>query len=73
METPPVRSAEDHGARTVQAVRDEAPRGHRRGPEHQGSQAHGRAQALPGVERAGRRHRRAPGASQPCADASPPR
>ena len=39
----PVRPAQADGARAVQAVRHEAPRRPRAGPEHQDRQAHGRA------------------------------
>ena len=68
---PPVRSAQADGARAVQAVRHEAPRRPRAGPEHQDREAHGRAAPSPGVGRARRRHPRAPGAAQPRTHAPP--
>ena len=71
-QAPPVRPAQEDGARAVQAVRDEAARRHRAGPEHQVGQAHGGAAPSAGVGRARGGHRRAPGAAEPRADAPPP-
>ena len=70
---PPVRSAEDHGARAVQALRHEEARRLGAGPEHQVGQAHGRAAPPSGVGCAGGRDQGAPGAAQPRPDAAPPR
>ena len=68
----PVRPAQAHGARVVQALRHEAAGRRRAGPEHQVGQAHGRASPSPGVGRPRRRHPRAPGAVEPCPDPAPP-
>ncbi len=70
----PVRSAEEHGDRAVQAVRDEAPRRPLPRAEHQVRQADGRARrASRGLGRPRGGHHRAPGAAQPCTHAAPPR
>ena len=61
----PVRPAQAHGARAVQALRHEAAGRRRAGPEHQVGQAHGRAAPAPGVGRARGRHPGAPGAAEP--------
>ena len=68
----PVRPAQAHGARAVQALRHEAAGRRRAGPEHQVGQAHGRAAPAPGLGRARRRHPGAPGAAQPGPHAAPP-
>ncbi len=68
----PVRPAEADGARAVQAVRHEAPRGPQPRAEHQEREAHGRACPPGRVGRARRGHHRAPRAAQPCTDAAPP-
>ena len=71
-QVPPVRPAQDHGARAVQAVRDEAAGRPGAGPEHQVGQAHGRAAPAPGVGGAGGRHPGAPGHAEPGPDPAPP-
>ena len=68
----PVRSAQDHGPRALQALRHEAPRRARQGGEHQGRQALHRARCELRVGHPGRGHRRPPGAAQPRAYAAPP-
>ena len=70
-EAAPVRSAEADGTRAVQAIRDEAPRRSRAGPEHQVGQADGRASSPAGVGRPRRRHQGTPGDAQPCTNPSP--
>ena len=68
----PVRPAQGHGPRAVQAVRDEAPGRPEPRAEHQERQAHGRAVPLGRVGRARGGHLRAPGDAQPRTDAAPP-
>ena len=68
----PVRAAEAHGARAVQAVHHGPARRAQGGAEHQGRQEDGRLDDPRGVGRARGGHPRAPGAAQPRADASPP-
>ena len=64
-EAAPVRPAQAHGARAVQAVRHEAAGRRRAGAEHQVGQAHGRAPPPAGVGRARGGHQGAPGAVEP--------
>ena len=71
-ETPPVRAAEDHGARAVQAVHHGPPGRAQVRAEHQGGQEDGRLDDRRGVGRARGGHPRAPGAAQPRTDAAPP-
>ena len=68
----PVRAAEAHGARAVQAVHHVAARRAQVGAEHQGRQEDGRLDDPRGLGRARGGHPRAPGAAQPRADAPPP-
>ena len=70
-QVPPVRPAQDHGPRAVQALRHEEAGRRRAGPEHQVGQANGRAPPGPGVGRARGRHQGAPGPAQPGSDPSP--
>ena len=69
----PVRPAEGHGARAVQAVRDEAARRPRARAEHQARQAHGRPRQAGRVGRARGGHPRPPGPAEPRADPAPAR
>ncbi len=71
LQAAPVRPAQGHGPRAVQAVRDEAPGRPEPRAEHQERQAHGRAFALGGVGRARGGHLRAPGDAQPRTDPAP--
>ena len=68
----PVRAAEDHGARAVQAVHHGAPGRAQVRAEHQGGQEDGRLDDRRGVGCARGGHPRAPGAAQPRAHAAPP-
>ena len=68
----PVRAAQAHGARAVQAVHHGPARRAQGGAEHQGGQEDGRLDDPAGVGRARAGHPRAPGAAQPRADAPPP-
>ena len=72
-EAPPVRAAEAHGARALQAVHHEPARRAQGGPEHQGRQEDGRVDDPGGLGRPRGGHRRASGAPEPRADAAPPR
>ena len=69
----PVRPAEEDGARAVQAVHLPEAAAARRGLDHQGRQAHGRARGPRGVGHPRGGDPRAPGAAEPRADAAPPR
>ena len=60
----PVRPAQAHGARAVQALRDEEAGRRGAGAEHQVRQADGRAAPAPGVGRARGGHQGAPGAAR---------
>ena len=71
-EAAPVRAAEAHGARAVQAVHHGPARRAQGGAEHQGGQEDGRLDDPAGLGRARAGHPRAPGAPQPRADAPPP-
>ncbi len=71
-EAPPVRPAEAHGARAVQAVHHGSARRAQGGAEHQGGQEDGRLDDPAGLGRARAGHPRAPGAPEPRADAPPP-
>ena len=71
-EAAPVRSAEDHGARALQAVHHGPARRAQVRAEHQGGQEDGRLDDRRGLGRARGGHPRAPGAAQPRADAPPP-
>ncbi len=64
-------SAQAHGPRAVQALRDEEARRRGAGPEHQVGQAHGRTPSPRGVDGARRRHQGAPGDVEPGPDAAP--
>ncbi len=68
----PVRPAEAHGARAVQAVHHGPARRAQGRAEHQGGQEDGRLDDPAGLGRARAGHPRAPGAAQPRADAPPP-
>ena len=68
----PVRPAEAHGARAVQAVHHGPARRAQGGAEHQGRQEDGRLDDPRGLGRPRGGHPRAPGAAQPRADAPPP-
>ena len=68
----PVRPAQAHGARALQAVHHEPARRAQARPEHQGRQADGRLDDPRGLGRPRGGHHRAPGAAQPRADAAPP-
>ena len=72
-EAPPVRAAEAHGARALQAVHHEPARRAQGRPEHQGGEEDGRVDDPRGLGRPRGGHRRAPGAPEPRADAAPPR
>ena len=69
----PVRPAEAHGARALQAVHHEPARRAQGRPEHQGGQEDGRVDDPGGLGRARGGHRRASGAPEPRADAPPSR
>ena len=69
----PVRPAEEDGARAVQAVHLPEAAAARRGLDHQGRQAHGRARGSRGVGHPRRGDPRASGAAEPRTDAAPPR
>ena len=68
----PVRPAEAHGARAVQAVHHGPARRAQGRAEHQGGQEDGRLDDPAGLGRPRAGHPRAPGAPQPRADAPPP-
>ena len=72
-EAAPVRPAEDHGARAVQAVHHGALGRAQVRAEHQGRQEDGRLGDRRGVGRARGGHPRAPRAAEPRADAAPAR
>ena len=72
-EAAPVRAAEAHGARAVQAVHHGPARRAQGRAEHQGGQEDGRLDDPRGLGRARAGHPRAPGAAEPRADAAPPR
>ena len=72
-EAAPVRPAEDHGARAVQAVHHGAPGRAQVRAEHQGRQEDGRLGDRRGLGRARGGHPRAPRAAEPRADAAPAR
>ena len=72
LQAPPVRAAEAHGARAVQAVHHGPARRAQERAEHQGGQEDGGLDDPRGLGRARGRHPRAPGAAQPRADAPPP-
>ena len=72
-EAAPVRPAEAHGARALQAVHHEPARRAQVGAEHQGGEEVRRLDDARGLGRARGGHRRASGAPEPRADAAPPR
>ena len=67
----PVRSAQDHGAGALQALRHEAPGRAWQGREHQGRQARYRPRCHLCVGYPRRGHRRPCRAAQPCTDPAP--
>ena len=69
-EAPPVRAAEDHGARALQAVHHEPARRPQERAEHQGGEEVRRLDDARGLGRARRGHRRASRAPEPRADAA---
>ena len=69
----PVRPAEAHGARALQAVHHEPARRAEVRPEHQGGEEVRRLDGTRGLGRPRGGHRRAPGSPEPRADAAPPR
>ena len=69
----PVRSAEEDGARALQAVHLPQAAAARRGDDDQGRQAPGRARGPGGLGHPRGGHPRAPGAAEPRADAAPSR
>ena len=72
-EAAPVRPAEDHGARALQAVHHEPARRAQVRPEHQGGEEVRRLDDARGLGRPRRGDRGASGAAEPRADAAPPR
>ena len=70
-EAPPVRPAEEDGARAVQALHLQQARSARPGRDHQAGQGNGREAGPRSVGRARRGHQRASGAAQSRADAPP--
>ncbi len=72
-EAAPVRPAEDHGARALQAVHHEPARRAEGRAEHQGGEEARRVDVAGRLGRPRRGDRRAPGAVEPRADAPPPR
>ena len=68
----PVRPAEAHGARALQAVHHEPARRAEDRPEHQGGEEVRRLDGARGLGHPRGGHRRAPGAPEPRADAPPP-
>ena len=72
-EAPPVRSAEEDGARAVQAVHLQQARRAAARRHHQAGEGDGRAAAARGVGHPRRGDPRAPGAAEPRADAASPR
>ena len=72
-QAPPVRPAEAHGARALQAVHHEPARRAQGRPEHQGGEEVRRLDDARGLGRPGGSDRRASGAAEPRADAASPR
>ena len=72
-QAPPVRPAEEDGARAVQAVRHAPARREGLRPQHQEREAHRRARPARGLGRPRRGHQGPPGAAEPRPDAPPPR
>ena len=68
----PVRPAQAHGARALQAVHHEPARRAQDRPEHQGGEEVRRLDGARGLGHPRGGHRRAPGAPEPRADAPPP-
>ena len=71
-QAPPVRAAQEDGARAVQAVRHAPARREGLRPQHQERQAHRRARPARGLGRPRRGHQGPPGPAQPRPDAPPP-
>ena len=71
-QAPPVRPAQEDGARAVQAVRDAPARREGLRPQHQERQAHRRARPARGLGRPRRGHQGPPGPAEPRAHAPPP-
>ena len=72
-QAPPVRPAQEDGARAVQAVRHAPARREGLRPQHQERQAHRRARPARGVGRPRRGHQGPPGPAEPRPHAPPPR
>ncbi len=71
-QAPPVRAAQEDGARAVQAVRHAPARREGLRPQHQERQAHRRARPARGLGRPRRGHQGPPGPAEPRPDAAPP-
>ena len=71
-QAPPVRPAQEDGARAVQAVRHAPARREGLRPQHQERQAHRRARAAGGLGCPRRGHQGSPGPAEPRPDAPPP-
>ena len=71
-QAPPVRPAQEDGARAVQAVRHAAARREGLRPQHQERQAHRRARPARGLGRPRRGHQGPPGPAEPRPHAPPP-
>ncbi len=71
-QAPPVRAAQEDGARAVQAVRHAPARREGLRPQHQERQAHRRARPARGLGRPRRGHQGPPGPAEPRPDAPPP-
>jgi DNA-directed RNA polymerase subunit beta' len=72
-QAPPVRAAQEDGARAVQAVRHAPARREGLRPQHQERQAHRRARPARGLGRPRGGHQGPPGPAEPRPDAPPPR
>ena len=71
-QAPPVRPAQEDGARAVQAVRDAPARREGLRAQHQERQAHRRARPAGSLGRSRRGHQGPPGPAEPRPDAPPP-
>ena len=71
-QAPPVRPAQEDGARAVQAVRHAPARREGLRPQHQERQAHRRARPARGLGRPRGGHQGPPGPAEPRPDAAPP-
>ncbi len=72
-QAPPVRPAQEDGARAVQAVRHAPARREGLRPQHQEREAHRRARPARGLGRPRGSHQGPPGPAEPRPDAPPPR